>query len=638
MNGRFSQRAVYRELLQSREFYRIALAGALALAGFLWEKAGLAPTALAAVLPLCSVALNGLPILWGAAKGLKERKVNVDELVSLAIVACLLKGEFLAAAVVSFVMVAGALVEEATSDSARKAVRALMETVPECASVVVAGRVETVPVDRIRAGDILLIKPGERVPADGIVRKGMTAVDESSMTGESIPVERAIGDPVVAGTLNLNGVVEIEATRVGEETTLSKVARLVAEAENDKPKATRLADRYARWFTPAILACSAIAWLLTRDADRAITVLVVGCPCALVLAVPTAIVAAIGRAARSGILVKGGGYLEEAGRADVVLYDKTGTLTEGKPVVRQIFACDGVDTNGVVALAACVEQHSTHPLAWAVMKAAADAKVAFSPAEETCTDVGIGIRGRVAGSLIEVGSAFIGGSACMSPVLLEPVESLKRSGATPLIVYKDKRPIGVMGVADRIRPAAADTVRQLRSLGIGDIGILSGDHEKSVRFVADAAGITSIWSTQSPRDKLTVIANFQSKGKTVMFIGDGVNDAPALAAANVGIAMAAAGTHVALETADIALLHDDISKIPFLIGLSRKMLRIIKWNIAFGMLFNLAAILASGSGLLNPITGAVAHNVGSVLVVISSASLAFVGERGGCPSLEVEQI
>jgi Cd2+/Zn2+-exporting ATPase len=630
MIGRFTRRGVYRELLQSGEFHRTALAGGLALAGFFWDRRGLDPAYIGSILALGSVALNGIPIVWRAVRGLMERRVNVDELVSIAILASVIQGEFLTAAVVSFVMVLGSLVEQAASESARKAIRSLIDIAPDTATVLDEGEERMVPLAQVQVGNVLLVKPGDRIPVDGNVTRGITSVDESSMTGEPVPVEKTVGDSLSAGTLNQNGVIEMEATRVGDDTTLSKIIRLVADAEAHKPKSIGIIDRYAKWFTPAILLCAGIAWAVSRDASRAIAVLIVGCPCALILAAPTAIVATIGRAARAGILVKGGGYLEDVGRATVVLFDKTGTLTEGKPRVDSIVTDDGVSKDDVLAKAAGVEQHSTHPLARAVLKAAQYARVAVRHAEDVFTEIGLGVRARVGGRLVEVGSACLGGGIVqVPPALRSHLESFKENGATPLVVYEERRPLAVMSVADPVRGSAAETIARLKSLGIDQVGILSGDHEKSVRRVADSVGITRIWPELKPQDKLDRIADLQKKNNTVIFVGDGINDAPALAVANVGIAMGAAGTHVAMETADIALMKDDISRIPFLIRLGRRMTTTIRWNIAFGMFFNAVAVVASGAGYLTPIMGAVVHNVGSVLVVLSSASLVFASEKEG---------
>ncbi|SHF12113.1 Cd2+/Zn2+-exporting ATPase [Desulfacinum infernum DSM 9756] len=628
MIGRFSHVGVYRELARSSEFYRILFAGVLALASYLWDRNAAVPSAPGKALALASLALNGLPIIWNAAKGLLERRTNVDELVSLAIIACLIQGEFLTAAFVSFVMVLGALIEELTTDSARNAIKSLMNLAPEMAVLVTEDGTRSVPLRDVKVGDRLLIRPGDRIPVDGVIEAGQTSVDESAITGEPVPREKARGSEVFAGTLNQNGVVEIRVTKVGENTVLGKVIRLVASAEAHKPQAVRVIDRYARWFTPVILLCAGVTWVLTHDVSKAVTVLIVGCPCALILAAPTAIVATVGRAARAGILVKGGLYLEEAGRADVVLFDKTGTLTEGNPKVDRIVALDGVDPSAVLARAASVERHSTHPLARAVLKAAHYARVTLCRAEEVVTEIGLGVRARVEGCLVEVGSAYLGGGTLsVPPPLRDHLESFKRSGATPLVVFENKQPVGVLSVQDHVRPGAGEAVRQLRNLGIQLIGILSGDHDVSARRVAREVGLGQVWSELKPHEKLEVIRTFQADGRVVIFVGDGINDAPALAAANVGIAMGSAGTDVALETADIALMHDDIHRLPFLIRLSRRMLKTIRWNIAFGMFFNALAVAAGGAGLLSPIMGAVVHNVGSILVVLSSASIGFAKDR-----------
>jgi Zn2+/Cd2+-exporting ATPase len=628
MIGRFSNLGVYRELLRSSDFYRIVLAGALALAAWGVDQGSHQISTLGLALALASVVLNGTPIIWGALKGLWRRQVNVDELVALAITASLIKGEFLTAAVVSFVMVFGALIEEATSNSARKAVESLVGIAPDKATVLRNGNPVEVPVEQVAIGDRVLVKPGERIPVDGLVLKGMTSVDEASMTGEPIPVEKSETNDVFAGTLNLSGVIEIEATKIGKDTTLGKVIQLVTEAEAQRPETVRVIDRYAKWFTPAILAAAGIAWLFSGEIDRAITVLIVGCPCALILAAPTAVVATIGRAARAGILVKGGTYLETVGRTKAVLFDKTGTLTEGRPVVDEIVAIEGVEKDFVLERAACVEQNSTHPLARAVLKAAQDAGIRLSEAEEMVTEIGLGVRARVGGCQVEVGSAYLGGGTANIPTpLREDLARFKQRGATPLVVYEAGNAIGILSVADQVRPEAKETIARLNKMGISSLGLVSGDHQQAARLVAESVGLNDYHAELKPQDKPEVVKQLQAQGLKVAFVGDGINDAPALAIADVGIAMGAAGTDVALETADIALMNDDIGKIPFLIGLGRRMLAIIKINIAFGMVFNAVAVLASGGGYLTPIMGAVVHNIGSVLVVISSATMAFVKEK-----------
>ena len=628
MIGRFSNLGTYRELLKIKDFLKVSLGDLFALASFYWDWNRESYSNAGMFLALISIVINGLPIIWEALTGLFEKKVNVDELVSIAIIACLISGEFLTAAIVSFVMVLGALIEEATSESARKAIRSLINITPKSATVLNNGREEVKPIAEVRVGDVLLVKPGERIPVDAVIISGSSAVDESSITGEPIPIEKREGDSVYSGTITQNGVIKIKTTRIGEDTTLGKVIKLVSEAEAHKPVSVKLIDRYAKWFTPTILCCAGFTWAITGDFSRAVAVLIVGCPCALILAAPTAVVASIGRAAKSGILIKGGQYLEKVGYVDMVCFDKTGTLTEGDPRVDTIVTAEGIENNYVLQQAACVEQGSTHPLAHAVLKAAHYAKISINAVEDLFTEIGLGVKGCVEGCTVEVGSAYIGGGIMAIPESLrESLLAIKERGATPLVVYQNKRALGIIGVADHVRPKAQEIIRQLKELNIRRIGILSGDHEKSVNLVADAVGATDICYQLKPQDKLETINKWQNAGKKVMFVGDGINDAPALATSYVGIAMGAKGTEVALETADIALMHDDIAKLPFLVKLSRRMLKIIKWNIVFGLTFNLIAVLASGSGFLTPIMGAVVHNIGSIIVVISSASIGFVTDN-----------
>jgi len=623
MIGRFSKLGVYQELFKLRDFYLAFAAAVLALLSFIIEFRHSSGSTFGDALALISVAINGSPIIWGAVKGLIKKEVNVDELVSLAIIASLIQGEFLTAAVVSFVMTIGGLIEQATSDSARKAIKSLINISPQTATLLVAEKEKIVPIDDVSVGDLILIKPGERIPVDACIVSGISAVDESAMTGEPIPVEKKMGDDILAGTLNHNGVIKAQATKVGHDTTLGKVIKLVSEAESHRPEAVRLIDRYATWFTPLILACAAIAWILTGDISRAVSVLIVGCPCALILAAPTATVAALGRSAKAGILVKGGQYLERAAAVKVVVFDKTGTLTLGEPKVEEITCIEGIDKKEILSCAASAEQHCTHPLARAILKAAHYAKIVVSGAENAFHEIGLGVRAMVDGTLVEVGSVSVNENIAAFPKHLQQcIDSSVMRGVTPLIVYRDHTPMGLLNVTDKIRPTAPSTVARFKALGINEMAILSGDHDQAAKRVADAVGITNVHGRLKPQEKVDYITAYQSRNLSVMFVGDGVNDAPALAASQVGVAMGAAGTDVALETADIALTHDNISKLPWLIRLSRRMLNIIKINIVFGLAFNAIAVIASGMGWLTPIMAAIVHNVGSVLVVFASASLA----------------
>jgi Cd2+/Zn2+-exporting ATPase len=630
MIGRFSKLGVYQELFSLKDFYLALAAALMALASYLIDYETASPSLWGSALAIVSVAINGGPIIWGAAKGLWKKEVNVDELVSLAILASLIQGEFLTAAVVSFVMTFGGLIEEVTSDSARKAIKSLIQISPDTATILAGGLEKTIPIGQVSIGDRILVKPGERIPVDARILKGVTAVDESAMTGEPLPVEKKPGDDILAGTMNHNGVITAEVVKVGKDTTLGKVIKLVSQAEAHRPETVRLADRYAKWFTPVILACAALAWIFTGEVSRAVAVLIVGCPCALILAVPTATVAALGRAARAGILVKGGQYLERTASIQAVYFDKTGTLTLGEPRVEDISCMEGVDRKAVLSCAASAEQHCTHPLARAILKAAHYAKIVVGQAENAFHEIGLGVRAMVDGSLVEVGSvAAAGDSAVFSSHMRQCIDNSISKGATPLVVYRDHKPMGLLNVTDKVRPLAGGTVADFNELGITRLGILSGDHENAVKRVADQVGINEVHGQLKPQDKVEVIKSAPGGRGHGDVRGDGINDAPALAISQVGVAMAAAGTDVALETADIALTHDNIAKLPWLVKLSRRMLSIIKINIVFGLTFNALAVVAGGMGWLNPIMAAIIHNVGSVLVVFASASLVIFPDRTG---------
>ncbi|QLA17151.1 heavy metal translocating P-type ATPase [Desulfolutivibrio sulfoxidireducens] len=629
MIGRFATLGTYTDLMDRKDFISCALGGTLALWAWLWGRFELQPPYLAMALALASVAINGLPIVWGALRGLFEKRLNVDELVSLAIVASVVQGEFLTAAVIATIMTVGSLVEEIVGESVRKSIQALARMTPDTAvRVDPDGGRQSVPVASLRAGDRIEVKPGERIPVDGEVVFGVTAVDESSVTGEAMPVTRGLGDEVLAGTLSYNGLIEIVATRVGESTTLGAVIRLVTEAEASKPKAARIVDAYARWFTPAVLSCAGLAWWWSGEASRAVAVLVAGCPCALLMAAPTAAVAAVARAARWGILVKGGRPLEEVGGIDAVLFDKTGTLTLGDPRVDEIITAPGISRAELLAAAACAESGSTHPLARAVLRATAAEGVAAPRPETFLSEAGIGVRAVLDGREIEVGGAALIGGAGLPSGLGQALADVMSRGATPLVVLRDRKPLGILAVTDTIRPSARASVAALRELGVARVGILSGDHGRSVSTVAGALGIDESWPGLAPADKPRIVKTFQEGGHRVMFVGDGINDAPALARADVGVAMGQAGTDVALETAQVALTRDDIGRLPLLMRLSRRMRLVIQVNIALGIASNALAVFGSSYGLLSPIAASVFHNAGSILVVLSSAALFFVSGRG----------
>ena len=609
MIGRYAKLNVYQEIFKSSDFYRV-LAGALLipvalLAGMMGSSKAIGPLGWEALILMASVALNGLPIVIEAVKGAMARELNVDELVSIAIVACMLTGNYLEAAVVSAIMVVGALIEEAVSDSARQAIEALVGLTPDTATLLRDGREVAVQVATIKAGDLLVVRSGETIAVDGRICEGATSVDEASITGESIPVNRREGDEVYAGTTCLDGFITAEAVRVGEDSTFGKIVRMIHAAEASKTQSARIVDTYAKWFTPVILACAALAFAVTGDLQRAITVLIVGCPCSFLLAGPVTTVAAISRAAREGVLVKGGGYLESMAKASALYFDKTGTLTKGEPTVVEILPEGELSPAGLLCLAAAVEAGSAHPLARAILRKAEEMECTPPVARDILSETGRGVSGTVGEEHVAVVTSDAHGE----------------KGLTTVEVRTDGVVRGCICMEDEARPSAMASIRGVEARGVHDIRILSGDREAAVQRLATEVGISRWHAACKPDEKLGLIKACEGSG--LIFVGDGVNDAPALKAADVGIAMGLRGSDVALETADIVLMNDRLDKLPFLLDLSRKMGRTIKVSIALSFGINFIAVILGFAGVLTPILGAIAHNIGSILVVGLAASLRY---------------
>lgn len=608
MIGRHADLTVYREIFKSSEFLKVALGGILIPITLGISKFSDSPSSLMiSGLLLVSVAINGLPIVKDAFQGLLKKKINVDELVSIAIIACLINGNYLEAATVSFIMVFGALIEEAASDSARKSIQGLIEITPDVAMVEVNGKEMTKKVADLSIGDVVLVRPGETIPVDGRIQDGKTSVDESSLTGESIPVSKKETSQVSAGTINIDGFIKVYAQKIGQDSTIGKVIELVKSAELSKPETARIVDTYAVWFTPFILLVALVTFWVTREMDRAITVLIVGCPCSFLLAGPVATVAAIGRAAKAGILVKGGTYLEKVALARGVYFDKTGTLTLGEPQVVKLICTGGQDEQQMIRLAASVEYGSLHPLAKAIVRKARALDCPLVPARDIITDNGKGVSGWVNDQAVRVESSRESG-------LFDP-------GVTSVSVWVNGTLAGHIGLLDQPRPDARSVIQALKAEGL-DLAVVSGDHESAVKAIAGQVGIESFHGRLKPDQKMDRIAAY--KNGPLIYIGDGINDAPALKIADAGIAMGLRGSDVALETADIVLLNDRLSLLPFLIHLSRRMRNTIKISIAVSLIINLLSLIAGSMGLLTPILGAVSHNIGSIIVVLLSASLSFV--------------
>jgi Cd2+/Zn2+-exporting ATPase len=614
--GRYKDLGTYRQLLQKKEFYTTAFGIFLIVLSFIFEKNGF--IFLPELLAMSALAILGGPIIAGAIRGLMRKKLNVDELVSLAIIASVVIGEYLSAAIIALIMVLGSLLEETTAQKARSAIDALIRLAPDKAVVLRGGEELEVPIEELQLGERLVVRTGEKLPVDGRVMKGKALLDQAPLTGESAPVEKTVGDDVYAGTVIYSGMLEVEVNKVGEGTALGKLIELVQEAEKQKAPVLRIADRYARYFTPAIITLGLIVLLITKDIYRAITVLIAGCPCAFILASPTAVVSALGNASKNGILVKGGGILEEASKINAVLFDKTGTLTSGRPKVSAVEALNDVSPDSILSIAASVEKYSAHPLARAILEAAEQKKLVLSDPCHYRNLPGKGVEAVVKGNKYAVGKIE---DKTLLKLSRNSSKAKADSSQKAVAIWEDGIPIGIIYFEEEIRDGNNTLAKELIDAGVSKIQMITGDEQKIAEQVAKKVGIKEYFSDVLPEEKLKQVKNLQLEKFKVAMVGDGINDAPSLAAADIGIAMGAMGTDAAIEAADVALMGDDITKVPYFLKLGKITVRTIKFNIFFALIFNILALAASSAGLLNPVTGALAHNIGSVIVVINSARL-----------------
>jgi heavy metal translocating P-type ATPase len=480
-----------------------------------------------------------------------------------------------------------------------------------------------VPVEQVQVGDIVLVRTGDRVPVDGTVQAGQAAVDESAVTGESMPVDKGVGAAVFAGSLNRAGVLEVRAEKVGRDSTLGQIIRLVEEAQDSAAPIQRLADRYARYYVPAALLVAAVVYGWTHELVRAITILVVFCPCALVLATPAAVVAGIGNAARRVILIKGGVYLEQAGRVGMVAFDKTGTLTHGRPEVTDIVSLDTLTPPEVLSLAAAAERFSEHPIGQAIVRRAQEEGLAPPEPEECHVRPGAGIEARVNGRSVLLGRMELLAERHipLPPESHRLFEEFEQAGRTVLPVAVDQQAVGLLALRDTLRPEVPTALQRLRGAGVQRLALLTGDNHRVAEAVAREAGISEVYSGLFPEDKLALVRQWQAEGYRVAVVGDGVNDAPALVAADLGIAMGAAGTDVAVDASDITLLSSELHKIPEVVDLSRRALAVIHQNIGFSVVVNVLAVVLASLGWLNPAWGAAVHESSAMLVLLNSMRL-----------------
>ena len=573
-----------------------------------------------------AILLCGLPIILEAVIGLVTAfDIKADVLVSLALIAAVCIGEDFAAGEVAFIMQLGALLEDITVEKAKAGIERLAKLTPQTARILKGDQELILPVEEVMVGMRIRVLPGETIPVDGKILSGQTSVDQSVMTGESLPVEKGIGDEVLSGTVNQFGVFEMEANKVGNDSSIQRLIRLVQSADAGKAKIVRLADQWATWIVVTALTAALLTWFFTKEPIRAVTILVVFCPCSLVLATPTAIMAAIGNAAKHGFLVKEGDALERLSKVKSVTFDKTGTLTVGELKVLQIHALSesSYTEEEIYRLVAGAETNSEHPLGKAIVKSfKEDTKRNIPKASEFVMLPGKGVKAVVEGKLILAGNERLLSEydIYMNEREKELVSNHRKKGATTIYVTIDGMLAGMIALSDSLRPDSKKTIEQLKKNGITPI-LLTGDHPEAAAQIGMECGIQEIHAECLPEDKLKRIEELQKKQEYVCMIGDGVNDAPALKKAMVGIAMGGVGSDIAVDAADIALVDDNIKELPHLFALSHKMMKKIKFNLSFSMLLNFAAIILAMTGFLNPIIGALVHNAGSVFVIINSVFL-----------------
>ncbi len=569
-----------------------------------------------------TVIISGIPMLLLAmVRLIREKWISSALLIAIAMVASLLIGEVFAAGEVAWIMALGALLEDWTVERAKKGLKNLINLTPQTGRRITNGIEEIIPVDEIKIGDTLRILPGESVPVDGEIITGTSSLDQSIMTGESLPIDKEVGDEVFCGTINLYGAIDIKATSIGENSSLQKLIDLVKAADEKQAPTQRIADKWATWLVPVALGIAIVAWLVTGNIERGVTVLVVFCPCALILATPTAIMAAIGQATKYGVLIKSGEALETLGGLNTLVFDKTGTLTYGNLEVSDIISFkDDLPSEDLLKIVASCEKLSEHPLAKAIVKNAKEAQIDIEEPQDFKMYPGKGVT-----CTNSYGKIYAGNSKFLSEHNIDidvdcQLDKLRHEGKASIIVALNDEVIGLIGLSDVIREDSKDMIERLHELGT-EIILLTGDNSETANYFARQVRIGKVFGNLLPEEKLSWIEKLKSEGKKVCMIGDGVNDAPALKTADVSVAMGSVGSDVAIEAADIALLGDDICKIPYLKKLSNSTLFTIKANIVMSMAINAAAIICSILGLLNPVTGAIVHNAGSCLVVLNAALL-----------------
>jgi Cd2+/Zn2+-exporting ATPase len=608
---------------------QVTLAGVLFIVNsFVLDRFYGSDSMLSAMSALIGALIMGVPIVWTSIKDLFKGVLSINELVTLAVMAAFASGNYQTAGIVAFFMLLGEIIEMRTADGARKSIESLIKLAPTKARRLLKdGTEEEVPVSMLQIGDVVRVRPGDNVSADGVIVSGQGSFNQANITGESLPVDKKPGDEVFAGTQNLTGVLEIRVSRAGQDTTLGQVHNLILAAEKTRLPILRIIDQYMQYYTPMVLVIATLVWAFTFDLERVIAVLIVACPCAFILATPSAMVAALSAAARLGILIKNVSDIELAARINAFVFDKTGTLTQGKLIVNRLYPVEGVQPAELLQIAASAEKYSNHPTAKAINLLAKEAEIELSEPSDFSETAGRGVSAKVENMAVIIGRSQWLKDNGVSGDFLNSVDLNEAEGFSVLFVARDGQFIGWIGLQDETRAEAKESLADLMQNGVRRIAMVTGDRRPVAARVAKEIGCEEIVAECLPQDKVEFVTMMRERGYRVAVVGDGVNDAPALAAGDVGIAMGAAGSEVAINSATIALMNNDLKRLPFLVKLSRSTRSVINQNFLFGTLFIIFGLGFASWGYINPIVAALLHNAGSLLVVFNSARLVRQGEE-----------
>lgn len=550
-------------------------------------------------------------------------RITVNVFVTVAIFVTIASGEFVPAAVIILIMAVVGALESYTLDKTRRSIRDLLDLTPPMANVRRGDAEVAVSVAELRVGDVVMVRPGERIPVDGVITAGAATVNQAPITGESMPVEKFKGHEVFAGTLNESGRLEIRTAKIGADTTLARIVHLVEEAQDSKAPIQGIADRFTVWFFPTVLALAVIGYLTSGNVKVAVAILLVACPCAFAIATPSAVAAGIANMARRAVLIKGGIFFEIAGKINSLVVDKTGTLTLGRPKVMEVVSGDGMPEDEVLRLAAVAEKYSEHPLGRAVMALARERALDVPDPDDFKIEVGMGLEATHGQQRIVVGrDIFLRDRGIVIPPRIEQALTAQSElGRTAILVARDHEAVGLLSIADEVRPETAVAIASLKALGVGHITMLTGDNPRIAQAVASQIGVDEFRAGLLPQDKQVAIKEMKNEGKTVAMVGDGINDAPALALADVGIVMGGTGTDIAIEAADVTLMDGDLSRLVEFVQMSRKVLRRIKLNIFFSIIYNVVGLTLATLGHLTPVSAVIFQEAGCITVVLSSTLL-----------------